>query len=459
MFHQLRLRTKWMACVFLVFFTVIFAKSLASQFITNWALIHLLNTPLCDPSWYVCDEQPNYYPPQVWEGNQSALRESLDALQLALRLDSDTNSIQEHLVELEYALGNEIRASKQFESLLVTGQLRGNVLRKNNPPFHFLVSYIKEQQGDFYDATKEIRTGLQLANFELDTTREIQEVRRLSSLIRKLNKNQVSDEQTQLQQSYAAILYSACAGEWSSVWEEANRLIPSTKSLTIQQESILFRLLALQAGSVGNTSDETKWLKKAGEVEWDQWNIGNPYLWLGNQLLNTNTSACFHGTKTIYDWYSESHPNSAQGFYLLGISLLTRKDYASAKEAFASGYQRDFAHVDSARGLAIANEMLGDLQTSVEWYQRAIELWPTNGEYHARLARVLHSLGDNHEAAKEFDQAIGLSPQEDLFLVWTGFFYMDLEQNIRSRSYFEAALALNPDNQYAKNALIQIGGP
>lgn len=386
-------------------------------------------------------------------GNQFALRESLNALQLAMRLDSSTNSIQEHLVELEYALGNEIRASKQFESLLVTGQLRGNVLRKNNPPFHFLVSYIKEQQGDFFEATKEIQMGLQLANFELDTTREIQEVRRLSSLIRKLNKNQDSDEQTQLQQSYAAILYSACAGEWASVWEEANKLTSSTKSLTIQQESILFRLLALQAGSVGNTSDETKWLKKAGEVEWDQWNIGNPYLWLGNQVLNTNTSACFHGTKYIYDWYSKSHPNSAQGYYLLGLSLLTRKDYESAKEAFSSGYQRDFAHVDSARGLAIANEMLGNLETAVEWYQRAIELWPTNGEYHARLARVFHWLGDTDKAEREFKVAMELSPQEDTFIVWAAYFYLDIKQFNQAIALFESALTINPSNIYANNGL------
>jgi len=431
----------------------------AAHMLVNWSLMHVLKTPLCDPDWYVCKKEPHYYPPQVWKGNKANLTISREALELATRLDATAIGAQEHLIELEYAFGDDQPASNRFEQLLHTGQLRTGILRDGFAPFYFLLSYKYEKSGDVYEAAQQIQRGLQLADFELPPSREFREVKRLSRLIRvwSTKQSQPGNKFSSTPSNYQSVLYSACAGDWNISWEKTQLLAGLPSNLTAEQEEVVLRLLALQWRWSGNTLDETRWLSKAGEVQWDQWSIGDPYLWLANELDAFDPYACQEGARRIYMWYSDVHPDSAQGLYLDGLTLLRRRDFVGARQFFQEAYQRGPSHVASARGLAITYELTGSFEKAVWWYKRAIELWPNHGEYHARLARVLHLLGYDQEAQLEFEKAITLSPDSEEFLVWAGCFYVDLGRIHPAREMFESALILNPNNPYATQALIEIG--
>lgn len=426
--------------------------ALTASALANYALIRVLSAPPCDPSWYVCTTDYRPYPPQEWSGNVSALQTAQEMLIKALALSPRSGSLQEHLVELRYSTGELDVATLELGSLLEHKLLRNAVLREDNYVFHLLRSRLFEEWGDISAAAKDAQFGLQLADSEIDPERERLEVERRSDLYGRLIEP-AAGQLVSAQDIYSATLYAACAADWDVAWARAHRAMYSMQALNPEQRSVLARLLAFRARQTGDVQTEAQLLSRSGEVVWDHWTIGDPYLWLGSKLLNTIRYGCDRGAREIYAWYSRDHSTLAQGLYLEGLVFLGRSDFTNAEQAFLTGYQRDATHVDSARGLAITYQLAGNLETSVHWYQRGIELWPTNSEFHARLATVLHTLGRDEEAQKHFDEAVTLSPQEDLFLVWAGFFYMDYGQSVRARALFEKALAVNPSNPYAKQGV------
>jgi tetratricopeptide (TPR) repeat protein len=130
-----------------------------------------------------------------------------------------------------------------------------------------------------------------------------------------------------------------------------------------------------------------------------------------------------------------------------------RRGLIGAEQALLAGYRRDSSHVGSVYLLGVVYEEMGNHESAGLWYQRAVELWPSFGLYHARLARMLHLLKRDQAARQHFNQALALDPRDEVILVWAGYFYLDMNDPEQARSLFESALAVNPANRYARLGL------
>lgn len=427
------------------------SNPLRAEWLSNLGLMSVLHTPLCDPQWYVCFSHPAYYPPQEWSGNQAALNWARDQLLLAARLNPSANNPWAHLAELYYAVGDLETASYWLNKLPGPEQTHAVDMLEPRAFIFSLRSRLYEKNGDDDAAIAAAQRGLQVAAFHIPPELERTEVQRISDLYGTLILNARGRQAADL--VYAAAFYAACAADWAATWDRAGNGLLSEHSLAANQQAMLSRLLAWRAHLQGNFESETQWLTQAGSLAWDQWTLGDPYLWIGYQLEASDSFACARGAQQIYTWYSQEHPASAQGFYLQGLLFLDRSDFGGAERSFSAGYQRDPAHVDSVRGLALAYELEEQPLSAIEWYHRAIAIWPTNGEYHARLARVLHRMGRDNEAEEQFDISLGLAPKDDTLLVWAGYFYLDKGRPDRAENLLHAAVAINPDNITARQGL------
>jgi tetratricopeptide (TPR) repeat protein len=102
---------------------------------------------------------------------------------------------------------------------------------------------------------------------------------------------------------------------------------------------------------------------------------------------------------------------------------------------------------DSAQAriaLARTLERRGDRSGALREYQRSIDLWPTAAAW-AAIATLLRSSDDWPGAARAFEQAAALAPDEDRLYYELGLARLRLGQPAAARDAFARAVELNPE--------------
>lgn len=428
---------------------VLGGKGIVATGTYNVAMAGLLDLSTCEQDEIGCSISGLSYPPVIRAARLSEFDRVMHWLELAA--DAGIGGALEHVAALSYATGDDARALALLRNGIENQSLRSALWHEGQPPYYWVRSLWHEQQGSIQLAISDLQTALERADFRISVERERSSARRLDYLFQQLIAEQSSLNATDV---VSSTLYAACAADWQNAVRSSEQVYQLLASK--DEQTLLERVTAWSYRQLGDSTKEASSLALAGEIIWDQWSIGDPYLWLAQRLLIANPYVCGETARGIFEWYSQAHPDSTQGLYLDGLRLFWRRAYTQALTAFESGYQRNPNDVSSVRGMAISFESLGRLDEAVLWYQKAIQLVPQDGDYHVRLARVYHALGQVDLAQAQFDEAIALSPEVPEFLVWAAYFYLDQNQLTRARELFEEALKIDPENPYVQQGLAQI---
>ena len=135
--------------------------------------------------------------------------------------------------------------------------------------------------------------------------------------------------------------------------------------------------------------------------------------------------------------------HKAGALRMMGESEQAREIIATLLEAeFDEGY-RDFFHVEASH-LATAEE---DWDTAIFHIQKAIDMYPDFLFRYVILGNIHRLRGAYDEALKIFNDLLVKDPNATFALMGRGDVYIDQGQYSRARKDFEAALAINEDNE------------
>lgn len=103
----------------------------------------------------------------------------------------------------------------------------------------------------------------------------------------------------------------------------------------------------------------------------------------------------------------------AKDAYARGVKSLESRDYPSAVELLRTAvhYASGEARYHAALGRALAGDPRG-AREAIQAVEKAVQLAPEDGTFHALLAGMLHSQGLKIRARKALETALRLAPQD-----------------------------------------------
>ena len=109
-----------------------------------------------------------------------------------------------------------------------------------------------------------------------------------------------------------------------------------------------------------------------------------------------------------------TYPEAGECYWLLGISKIYDKDFASAKKYMETASQKEFnTHsILALYDLADAYSVIKDYKNLSLVYEQLIESKPTAAQYHASLAFIYRELGEYQKARKEALALLKLAPEK-----------------------------------------------
>lgn len=188
----------------------------------------------------------------------------------------------------------------------------------------------------------------------------------------------------------------------------------------------------------------------------------------------------------VFDLY----PNRSELRFELGVFYREQGMYEESVDAFqqATNLDPEIAYYYGWLGVAYCDN--GQYEISIPSFQKAIDLDPQTGWYHGRLAQAYYELGSHEEALAELQQAVELDPNDSDAWAWLGSLFYEsnrlsdatdaLEEAVAldndigwyhrrlgdcyrelgdyelARTEYERALELNPDDDYAREALLEL---
>lgn len=108
---------------------------------------------------------------------------------------------------------------------------------------------------------------------------------------------------------------------------------------------------------------------------------------------------------------SLNDPAAREANVYLGLSAYYLSDFSRAESAFSFVAARmPLTEVDNNLGVAIAHR--GDPTAAVQRFQKAVQLDPTDADYHFNLALVLYHSGDQSGATRQLEECVSLRPTD-----------------------------------------------
>lgn len=99
--------------------------------------------------------------------------------------------------------------------------------------------------------------------------------------------------------------------------------------------------------------------------------------------------------------------------------------------------------------------MEGDYKTSIQYYQKAIALFPDNADYHLNLSLAYHQLGYEDEAVKSIMQNIKLKPRNPASYINLGVIAFARNDTAMAINYWRTALAFDSTQLPAMTSLAE----
>jgi len=316
---------------------------MARQRLVLAAEINVANVQVMQAAGYCLPKKAEakgfFYPPVECQENSSRLRLAKRLFEKALPFSNEATRYFERWLELQFALDEMNVAANSLGAW--HGPVTGSVLRPGNFAFHLLTSRIREKEGNILQAIYEAQTGLELAAASWSKARERAEISRLA-LLYATYALQVQPPAA-ASYTYQAGIYAACAGDWPQAYTHMLSLVQKEhlrEQLSIEQTAmseLIIDFVTHQRSSFPRISSSTVIDKiRLGPQE-----ANDPFLWLGNRLMEFNPDLCWHGALPIYQWRAAVVPENGQGALLAGRILAEYGDWREAQKYLREAIARE----------------------------------------------------------------------------------------------------------------------
>ncbi|MCF8096123.1 MAG: tetratricopeptide repeat protein, partial [Desulfobacteraceae bacterium] len=161
--------------------------------------------------------------------------------------------------------------------------------------------------------------------------------------------------------------------------------------------------------------------------------------------------------------------SSVPGYYKYACFLKDRNRYRAAIQEFEKVLALDAGHVQSLNWIGICHDRLGNHETAITFYKRALQINPELDYAYNNLGYSLLLNGDFESAVKAFTKAIALDDANPQYHNNLGLAYFKMGRYSKSRDHvetgggsenFHATLArLDKNENRKKNRIKQIDPP
>ncbi len=166
------------------------------------------------------------------------------------------------------------------------------------------------------------------------------------------------------------------------------------------------------------------------------------------------------------DWKNEDNlwiatgktsPSSPNNHNNLGDVYGRQGDKQKALQEFQTAIALKPNYGDAYHNLANTYREIGQLDKALENYQKALQFNPNLWQSHQNIAAIYYSQAQYDKALEQLDQAVKISPKIPNLWNNLGVVYLTLDNKQKAKEAFNNALFLDPQNQIAKQGLIEAG--
>lgn len=153
------------------------------------------------------------------------------------------------------------------------------------------------------------------------------------------------------------------------------------------------------------------------------------------------------------------NPGDLQGHLLLGAAALARDDYPAALQAYQQAAAADPKSPLPPGYVGNVYRMQQKWAEAEAWYKKALALDPRWQQGYVNLAVTYELWGKPQEAARVAAQAAEFFPGALDIQILAGNTHKAAGDKARARSYYEAALKIDPNNATVKSLLAELDKP
>ncbi len=365
---------------------------------------------------------------------EGRIREGLERLERAAKLDPESSAVRYDLIELYYLMGNNSEARITGEELLVLKPRDTDLMELMAEIYNRLdekeravemLEKIIELEKDNVKAKTRLAAHLKVAGRHKEALRLYK-----SALEVKPGDSSILLSIAALyrdMEKYSAALrtYSRAAGEGaekrevnlqrSRIYSDTGKYLKAEEALkkNIEKDSRDIQSLYLLADiyrSWGKHEKSEEVYKNLLELTDNEYGIK---IGLGAVYIEANME---EKAKEVFRNITREHPEEFLGWYLLGLSKLFGSDYAGALEAFKEGAEIDQT-AELYFNMGVAADKLDRDSDSYRFFEKSIELDP---EYHLALNYLGYSWADkgiNLDAAEEYiKRALKIKPGKAAYI-------------------------------------------
>lgn len=159
------------------------------------------------------------------------------------------------------------------------------------------------------------------------------------------------------------------------------------------------------------------------------------------------------------DVYCPSDVQEAVDAYNMGLTNEMAGNYEQAIEYYQQAIELDPSYCDAMDNLALDLKYLGRTEESIDWYLRSIEVLPTNDVAYLGLANAYRQFEEYEDAAAAYKHLIEITPENPEGYFGLGMTYFSLDQYQDSLDSLKEAERLykEQDSKFVADAQLFIG--
>ena len=150
-------------------------------------------------------------------------------------------------------------------------------------------------------------------------------------------------------------------------------------------------------------------------------------------------------SKRVHSFSSDTHPISAETYFLRGKMMESLWRYADAVEAYTQAIRRNPNH-ETYYNRGLAKSWLGQYAAAIQDYNKAIQLKPDDSLIYSSRGDAKKFLGQYFEAIQDYDKAIQLKPDFAYTYVGRARVKEQLNQYAAAIQDYDKAIQLKPDD-------------
>lgn len=179
---------------------------------------------------------------------------------------------------------------------------------------------------------------------------------------------------------------------------------------------------------------------------------GSPF----QQGLAAAEAGDFAGAEAIAHALIARNPNDVHGLQIIGFSAFRQGNNRRALEAFLQANRAEPGQPALLFWIGVLNKERGDFVQAERAFREAVRITPRYGEAWCNLGETLFLLNRKDEARSIFETAIAAEPSSSAVLARAAHFFEVTHEVETARSLAERAVQLDPSDEVARIALIEI---